>query len=237
MKTIGLIGGMSWESSKTYYAIINEMVRDQLGGLHSARMVMVSLDFNDLEPRLRASDWDGIAAILTEAGQRADRAGAGALLIGSNTMHRVYPEVSKALDIPCFHIATITGKALEKDNHKKVGLLGTRFTLQQHFFAEELAKSFGIETVVPEADEMTEINRIIFDELCLGVITDASRQNMLTIMDHLASRGAEAVILGCTEIEMLIKPEHTSIPLYDTTRLHAGAAVEWALDLADGACR
>ncbi len=237
MKTIGLIGGMSWESSKTYYAIINEMVREHLGGLHSARLVMISLDFHDLEPRLRAGDWASIAAILTQAGEQAHKAGAEALLIGSNTMHRVYPEVAGKLTIPCFHIAAITGKALARDNHKTVGLLGTRFTMEQPFFAAELSQSYGIETLLPDAAEMAEINRIIFDELCLGVVSDASRQNMLTVMDRLSSQGAEAIILGCTEIEMLVKPHHTSIPLYDTTRLHAGAAVEWALDLADGACR
>lgn len=237
MKTIGLIGGMSWESSKTYYAIINEMVRAQLGGLHSARLVMISLDFHDLEPRLRAGDWDDIAAILTQAGEKADKAGAEALLIGSNTMHRVYAEVAGRLNIPCFHIAAVTGKALARDQHKKVGLLGTRFTMEQPFFADELANSYSIDTLLPDPAEMAEINRIIFEELCLGVVSDASRQTMIEIMDHLAAKGAEAVILGCTEIEMLIKPEHTAIPLYDTTRLHAGAAVEWALDLPEGACR
>ena len=237
MKTLGLIGGMSWESSKTYYAIINEMVREHLGGLHSARLVMISLDFYDLEPRLRAGDWDGITAILTQACQQANKAGAEALLIGSNTMHRVYDEVSGMLNIPCFHIATITGKALARDNHKKVGLLGTRFTMEQTFFVDELTKFYGIETILPDAAEMTEINRIIFEELCLGVISDMSRQTMLRIMDRLTLKGAEAIILGCTEIELLIKPKHTLIPLYDTTRLHAGAAVEWALDLPDGACR
>jgi aspartate racemase len=238
MKTIGLIGGMSWESSKTYYQLLNEMTRDRLGGLHSARLVMVSLDFNDLEPRLRAGDWDGITAILSDAARRCVLAGAESILIGSNTMHRVHANIAAAAaGIPCFHIAEVTGAALARDNRKTAGLLGTRFTMQAPFFAEILASHHNITTIVPTPEEQDMINRIIFDELCVGVISPESRTIYLDIMQNLQTRGADAMILGCTEIEMLIKPEHTDLPLYDTTRCHVGAAMDWALDLPDGTCR
>lgn len=237
MKTIGLIGGMSWESSKTYYSILNEMTRDRLGGLHSARLVMVSLDFNDLEPKLRAGDWDGITAILSDAARRCVKAGAETILIGSNTMHRVHAEVERAAGVPCFHIARVTGAAMTRDNRKTAGLIGTRFTMQAPFFADELATHYNIDTIVPTLEEQDIINQIIFDELCVGVLNSASRSIYIDIMTNLHTRGADAIILGCTEIEMLIKPEHINLPLYDTTRCHAGAAMDWALDLPNGTCR
>ncbi|MGB2062103.1 MAG: aspartate/glutamate racemase family protein [Candidatus Puniceispirillales bacterium] len=237
MKTIGLIGGMSWESSKTYYSILNEMTRDRLGGLHSARLVMVSLDFHDLEPKLRAGDWGGITAILSDAAQRCVAAGAESVLIGSNTMHRVHADVERAAGVPCFHIARVTGAALASDQRKTAGLLGTKFTMQAPFFADELKAHADIATIVPMPDEQDIINQIIFDELCMGVIKSDSRKIYQDIMTSLQNRGADSIILGCTEIEMLIKPDHAVLPLYDTIRCHAGAAMDWALDLPSGTCR
>lgn len=237
MKTIGLIGGVSWESSKTYYSILNEMTRDRLGGLHSASLVMTSLDFNDLEPKLRTGDWDGITAILSDAARRCVLAGAEAVLIGSNTMHRVHKEVEDAAAVPCIHIARVTGAALARDHRKIAGLLGTKFTMQSSYFADEMARHFNIKTIVPTPAEQEIINQIIFDELCLGIISDTSRNIYKDIMISLQNRGADSIILGCTEIEMLIKPEHSTLPLYDTTRCHAGAAMDWALDLPSGSCR
>ena len=229
MKTIGLIGGVSWESSKTYYAYINRMTRDRLGGLSSAPMVLMSLNLADIEPLLSADDWQGVAEIVCAAGKRAEDAGAEALFIASNTLNRVQPELAAHVGIPCFHIARATGEALARDNRKKVGLIATRFTIEQGFHAEILAKEFNIETIVPDQQDIAALNQIILEELCLGIINDKSRTRYLAAMERLTARGAEAIILGCTEIEMLVKPEHTKIPLYDTTKIHATYAVDWAL--------
>ena len=229
MKTIGLIGGVSWESSKTYYAYINRLTRDRLGGLNSAPMVLMSLNLADIEPLLSADDWQGVAEIVCAAGKRAEDAGAEALFIASNTLNRVQPELAAHVGIPCFHIARATGESLARDNRKKVGLIATRFTIEQGFHAEILAKEFNIETIVPDQQDIAALNQIILEELCLGIINDKSRTRYLAAMERLTARGAEAIILGCTEIEMLVKPEHTKIPLYDTTKIHATYAVDWAL--------
>ena len=229
MKTIGLIGGVSWESSKTYYAYINRMTRDRLGGLNSAPMVLMSLNLADIEPLLSADDWQGVAEIICAAGKRAEDAGAEALFIASNTLNRVQPELAAHVNVPCFHIARATGESLARDNRKKTGLIATRFTIEQGFHAEILAKEFGIETIVPDQQDIAALNQIILEELCLGIIKDKSRTRYLAAMERLTARGAEAIILGCTEIEMLVKPEHTKIPLYDTTKIHATYAVDWAL--------
>ena len=229
MKTIGLIGGVSWESSKTYYAYINRMTRDRLGGLNSAPMVLMSLNLADIEPLLSADDWQGVAEIICAAGKRAQDAGAEALFIASNTLNRVQPELAAHVNVPCFHIARATGESLARDNRKKTGLIATRFTIEQGFHAEILAKEFNIETIVPDQQDIAALNQIILEELCLGIINDKSRTRYLAAMERLTARGAEAIILGCTEIEMLVKPEHTKIPLYDTTKIHATYAVDWAL--------
>ena len=229
MKTIGLIGGVSWESSKTYYAYINRMTRDRLGGLNSAPIVLVSLNLAEIEPLLLADDWQSVAKIVSAAGKRAQDAGAEALFIASNTLNRVQPEVAAHINIPCFHIARATGEALARDNRKKIGLIATSFTIKQGFHAEILAKEFGIETIVPDQQDIEMLHRIIIEELCLGIVTDKSRTTYLAAIERLTARGAEAIILGCTEIEMLVKPEHTKIPLYDTTKIHATYAVDWAL--------
>ena len=229
MKTIGLIGGVSWESSKTYYAYINRLTRDRLGGLNSAPIVLMSLNLADVEPLLSADDWQGVAEIVCAAGKRAQDAGAEALFIASNTLNRVQPELAAHVNVPCFHIARATGESLARDNRKKVGLIATRFTIEQGFHAEILANEFGIETIVPDQQDIAALNQIILEELCLGIINDKSRTRYLAAMERLTARGAEAIILGCTEIEMLVKPEHTKIPLYDTTKIHATYAVDWAL--------
>lgn len=237
MKTIGLLGGMSWESSKTYYNILNQMTRQHLGGYNSARLVLISLNFNDIEPKLRTWDWDSISAILVDAARRCELAGAESILICSNTIHHSFEAVEAAIDVPCFHITRVIGAALARDNRKTVGLLGTKYTMQSGYIANELASHSDITAIVPTTDEQETINQIIFDELCHGIINEISRQTYLEIMQSLYQRGAEVIILGCTEIEMLIKPEHTDLPLYDTTRCHAGAAMDWALGLPAGTCR
>ena len=229
MKTIGLIGGVSWESSKTYYAYINRLTRDRLGGLNSAPMVLMSLNLADVEPLLSADDWQGVAEIICAAGKRAQDAGAEALFIASNTLNRVQPELAAHVNVPCFHIARATGESLARDNRKKIGLIATRFTIEQGFHAEILAKEFNIETIVPDQQDIAALNQIILEELCMGIVNDKSRTRYLAAMERLTARGAEAIILGCTEIEMLVKPEHTKIPLYDTTKIHATYAVDWAL--------
>lgn len=228
-KTIGMLGGMSWESTASYYRALNEGIKARLGGLHSARIAMVSVDFEEIEKLQHAGDWDGTAVILADAAAAIERAGADFLLICTNTMHKVAPQLEQALSIPLLHIADATAQRLQRDERKKVGLLGTRFTMEQDFYKGRIAENFGIEVIVPEADERDEVHRIIYEELCLGSVRDASRDSYLGIIERLASRGAEAVILGCTEIALLVKQADTAVPLYDTTAIHAEQAVIEAL--------
>lgn len=230
MKTIGMLGGMSWESTLSYYRALNEGIKSQLGGFHSARICLVSVDFDELEQLQHRDAWDEIAAILSAAAQDVERGGAEFLLICTNTMHRVAPEIQRAVSIPLLHIADATALALQRDGLTRVGLLGTRFTMEQEFYKGRLSDTFGIEVLVPGAAERARIHEVIYHELCLGVIDDRARQDFLDIIQRLASSGAEAVILGCTEIAMLVQQRHTAIPLYDTTAIHAQAAVELALD-------
>ena len=229
MKVIGLLGGMSWESTTTYYSLLNRMVSDRLGGLHSAQLMLVSVDFAPLEACLRSGDWEKIATILSMAAARAEAGGADCLLLCTNTMHKVSAQIEAAISIPFFHIVDVLGEALQAEGRQTVGLLGTAFTMQSPEYRDRLKSGFGIDVLVPSDDEQAEVNRIVFAELCLGRVLDSSRQVYLDVMDRLASRGAEAVILGCTEIEMLVKPEHAALPLYDTTALHARYAIDWAL--------
>ena len=229
MKTIGLLGGMSWESTGLYYSIINETVKQRLGGLHSARLCLVSVDFAEIEACQHRNEWDKAAATLVAAAQSVERGGADCLVICTNTMHKVAETVQAGIGIPLLHIADATGRQLQSDGVGSVALLGTRFTMEESFYRDRLADGFGLDVLTPDRDGREAMHRIIYDELCLGVVDASSRNTVLGIIDGLRSAGAEAVILGCTEITMLIKCEHTAMRLYDTTRIHAEAAVDWAL--------
>ena len=229
MKTIGLLGGMSWESSLEYYRIINEEVKRRLGGLHSAQCLLWSFDFAEIEALQMAADWDGAAQRMVEAAQALERGGADGIVICTNTMHKLMPQVEAAIHIPILHIADTTARQVSADGLHTIGLLGTRFTMEQDFYKGRLTDHFDLNVVTPDDADRTIVHDVIYDELCLGVVQDASRTEYLRIMDDLTARGAQGVILGCTEIALLVKPEHTSIRLYDTTRLHALAAVDWAL--------
>ncbi|WP_288352999.1 aspartate/glutamate racemase family protein [uncultured Marinobacter sp.] len=228
MKTIGLLGGMSWESTQTYYRLINEGVKSRLGGLHSAKLVLYSVDFAEIEALQHQGDWPATARILSGAALSLENAGADFLMIGTNTMHKVAPEVEEAINIPLLHIADATAKVLTQDNIQRVGLLGTRFTMEQAFYRERL-EAAGIEVVTPDAPQRAEVHRVIYEELCQGEIQAASREAYLAVINSLAEQGAQAVILGCTEIGLLIKQTDTPVPLYDTTAIHAAQAVNRAL--------
>jgi len=230
MKTIGLLGGMSWESTLSYYRLINEEVKARLGGLHSARICLYSVDFDPLEKLQQADDWEGIERLLTAAARKVEAGGADFLLICTNTMHRVAPQLERHLAIPLLHIADAAAERLGADGIRRVGLLGTRFTMEQDFYRGRLADRHGLEVLVPEAAERETVHRIIYGELCLGKISADSRRLYLEIIAGLAARGAEAVILGCTEIALLVRQEHTPVPLYDTTAIHARRAVDRALE-------
>lgn len=229
MKTIGLIGGMSWESSALYYRLLNEAVKERLGGLHSAQILMHSVDFAPIETLQHAGDWQSAAAILADAARRLEAGGADFFLIGTNTMHRVADEVAAAVAIPLLHIADATGQVLRESGVTRIGLLGTAFTMELDFYKNRIADRFGIEVVVPELHDRQMVHDIIYQELCLGKIDDDSRDVYLAIIDRLAAEQIDGVILGCTEIGLLIDQRHTEMPLYDTTAIHARQAVEHAL--------
>lgn len=228
MKTIGVIGGMSWESTQTYYRLINQQVREQLGGLHSAKLILYSVDFAEIEPLQHAGDWDGTAEILTEAAQALETAGADFIVLATNTMHKVAPEIELAVNIPLLHIADATAAALQADGITTVALLGTKFTMEQDFYRQRL-EDHGICVVVPEIRERNRIHEVIFKELCLGKTEPQSKADYLNIINKLAEYGADAIILGCTEIGLLISQADTKIKLYDTTEIHADQAVKFAL--------
>ncbi|OKJ99784.1 racemase [Streptomyces sp. CB03234] len=230
MKTIGLIGGMSWESSAEYYRLLNELVRERLGGLHSARCILHSVDFADIE-RLQASgEWEQAGEVLAEAGRGLAAAGADLLLICTNTMHKVAGQVQDAVPVPLLHLGDATADAVRAAGLKTVGLLGTAFTMEQDFYRDRLA-GHGLTILVPEAEGRAEVHRIIYEELCLGIVEDDSRATYQRVIDQLVADGAEGVVLGCTEIELLIRQEHSPVPVFPTTRLHAEAAVTAALSL------
>ncbi|WP_323065950.1 aspartate/glutamate racemase family protein [Aeromonas jandaei] len=229
MKCIGLLGGMSWESTVSYYQALNRGVRAKLGGLHSARVLLNSVDFAEIERLQHAGDWPATARLLAAEARKLQDGGADFLLIGTNTMHKVAPEIEVAIDIPLLHIADATARRLQADGIKRVGLLGTRFTMEQDFYKGRLQTHFGLEVLVPAEAERERVHRIIYDELCLGEIRDASRAEYLAIIAGLAAAGAEAVILGCTEIALLVGEAQAAVPLYDTTAIHAEAAVTLAL--------
>ncbi len=229
MKTIGLIGGMSWESTIGYYREINQRVKKALGGLHSAKIVLHSVDFDPIEKLQHSGNWAGTADILIEAAKSVESAGADFVLICTNTMHKVAPDIEQNINIPLLHIADATAEALIKDGIKKVGLLGTAFTMEQDFYKQRLIETYDLEVVIPNETDRKLVHNTIYNELCLGNIQDASRQEYLRIVNELSKSGAEAIILGCTEIGMLINQQHTNVPLYDTTSIHAAKAVEWAI--------
>lgn len=225
MKTIGLIGGMSWESTANYYQLINQGIKQRLGGLHSAKLVLVSVDFAEIEALQHQGDWQKTAEILSNAAKSLVLAGADFFLICTNTMHKVASQVASAVTIPLLHIADATGSQLNSSNMTKIGLLGTKFTMQQDFYKDRLSNNFSIEVLVPTDDEQEVVHKVIYQELCLGVIKDQSRKQYLEIINNLSQRGAQGIILGCTEIGLLIKTSHTQSTLYDTTLIHAQAAV------------
>ena len=227
MKTIGLIGGMSWESSLLYYRLINQGVQKRLGGLHSAELLMHSVDFAPIEQLQHCGDWDGTSKILIDAARRLEAGGADFFLIGTNTMHQVAPAVTAAVDIPLLHIADATAQRLLGNEVRRVGLLGTAFTMELDFYRERI-EHHGIEVVVPDLHDRQMVHDIIYQELCLGKIDDDSREVYLAIIDRLRAQHIDGVILGCTEIGLLLDSRHTDIPLYDTTEIHAAQAVDFA---------
>ncbi|MHC3016162.1 aspartate/glutamate racemase family protein [Klebsiella pneumoniae] len=230
MKTIGLIGGMSWESTVPYYRQINETIKARLGGLHSARLVLYSVDFHDIEALQRAGDWQGAGEILAQAARSLEAAGAGFLVLCTNTMHKLAPTIEASVSIPLLHIADATAGEVLQAGHSVVGLLGTRFTMEQAFYRDRLTEKHGLQVVVPDAEDRAIIHRVIYDELCLGMVRAESRQAYRRIMNDLARQDAQAVILGCTEITLLVGAEDCAVPLFDTTAIHARAAAERALE-------
>ena len=229
-KTIGLLGGMSWESSALYYGWINKLVKQKLGGLHSARIAMVSVDFQEIEDLQRRCDWVRAGEILAKAAQQVEAAGADFLLICTNTMHKVAPQVEAAIRIPLLHIADATAERVKAAGMDTIGLLGTKFTMEQDFYAGRLEVMHGLKVLIPPSEDREVVHRVIYDELVLGTVRDDSRAAYLKIIQDLHDRGAQGVIEGCTEIVMLVQQEHTGTPLFDTTAIHAEKAVEMALE-------
>lgn len=229
MKTIGLIGGMSWESTIPYYRQINEHVKARLGGLHSAKVVLYSVDFSEIERLQHIGDWDGAGRILAQAARAVEAAGAEAIVVCTNTMHKVAPAIAQAVRIPLLHIADATAEEIKAAKHSTVGLLGTRFTMEQDFYKGRLQDAHGLRVVVPDEADRAIVHRVIYDELCQGIVSAGSRADFRRIMQGLAEAGAQAIILGCTEISLLVGPEDSPVPLFDTTAIHARKAAEWAL--------
>lgn len=229
MRTIGLLGGMSWESTELYYRWINEGVKRRLGGLHSARIAMVSVDFAEIEKLQHADRWADAGAVLAEAAQRVQAAGADFLLICTNTMHKVAPDIERKIQIPILHLADATAERIKAQGMKTIGLLGTDFTMSQDFYKGRLSEKHGLNVIVPNAADRKIVHDIIYEELVLGIVKESSRREYLRIMQQMHEDGAEGIIEGCTEIVLLVQQAHTSIPLFDTTSIHAEAAVEMAL--------
>ena len=229
MKTIGIIGGMSWESSAQYYAIINRAVRDRTGPMHSAKILMHSLDFAPLAALQKAGEWDELAEIMVDSAQALEAGGADCVLIATNTMHKLADDVEAACDLPLIHIADTTADAVCAEGITRVALLGTAFTMEQPFYRERLEEHHGLDVIVPEAEDRAEIHRVIYEELISGQIFDQSREAYREIIARLVAQGAQGVILGCTEIGLLINQADSDVPVFDTTELHALAAVEFAL--------
>lgn len=229
MKVLGLLGGMSWESTIPYYRMINEQVKMQLGGLHSAKIVLYSVDFHEIEQLQHRGDWEGAARVLAQAATSLRAAGAEAIAICTNTMHKVADAVEQASGLPLIHIADATAQQVLQQNIRRVGLLGTRFTMEQDFYRGRLQDKFGIEVVTPVAADRDSVHRIIYEELCLGHIHVASREEYRRIISDLEQQGAQGIIFGCTEIGLLVGPQDASVPVFDTTAIHARAAAEYML--------
>ncbi len=232
MKTIGLLGGMSWESTIEYYRLLNETVKAELGGLHSAKILMYSVDFEELVALKHRGAWDDIGRILAAAAAQLEAAGAECILLATNTMHKVAEAIALATTVPLIHIADATAAAIKQHSLRRVGLLGTRFTMEEAFYKDRLIHRHGLAVQVPNGEEREAIHDIIYDELCLGQIRSVSRDRFRAAIANLVAAGAEAVILGCTEIGLLVKPEDSTVPLFDTTAIHARAAVQWAIQSA-----
>lgn len=229
MKTIGLLGGMSWESTVEYYRLINEGIKSKLGGLHSAQIAMYSVDFEPIEQLQKSGDWESSGEILADAAKKIESAGADFLLICTNTMHKVAQQIEAAIQIPLIHIADATAEELIKNNMQSVGLLGTVFTMEQDFYKGRLQDKFGLNVVIPEKADREIVHKVIYQELCLGNVQTNSRNEYLRIIKDLSEQGAQAVVLGCTEIGILVKQSDTEIKLLDTTAIHAQKAVEMAI--------
>jgi len=229
MKTIGLLGGMSWESTIPYYRIINEVVKERLGGLHSAKLVLYSVDFHEIERLQHSGAWDEAGQLLAKAACALEAAGANFIVLCTNTMHKVGPALESAVGIPLLHIADATAEEIKCAGLRKVGLLGTRFTMEQEFYKDRLRDKHGLDVLIPNDADRVTVHRIIYEELCQGKVLDDSREHFRRIIRSLIDRGVQAVILGCTEISMLVGPKDSLVPLFDTTRIHAQKAAEWAL--------
>lgn len=229
MKTIGMIGGMSWESSLEYYRIINQTVNKKLGGFHSAKIVIYSVDFQEIEKLQHQGNWSQATQIMINAAQRVERAGADFLIIATNTMHKMADQIEESVRIPLLHIVDVTAEAIKSNGQRRAGLLGTRFTMEQDFYKGRLLAKHGIEVLIPEEEQRQLIHDILYDELCLGQLKEASRRLFKNIILDLVAKGAEGIILGCTEIPLIVKQDDYEIPLYDTTALHARAAANFAL--------
>ncbi|HMB22624.1 MAG TPA: aspartate/glutamate racemase family protein [Anaerolineales bacterium] len=229
MKTIGLIGGMSWESSLEYYRIVNETTKSKLGGLHSANCIMYSVDFAEVEELQHQDRWEEAAQLMIEAAQSLERAGADFVVLCTNTMHKLADQIQSNIGIPFLHIADATAQKIQDAGLRKIGLLGTRFTMEHDFYKGRLIDKFGLDVLVPDHEDREMIHRVIYDELCLGVVKQASREQYIRVMEKLVQAGAEGIILGCTEIELLVHDGDSQVPLFPTTMIHAVAAVEYAL--------
>ena len=233
MKTIGLLGGMSWESTIPYYRLINEGVKQRLGGLHSASLLLHSVDFHEIEACQSSGEWEKAGEILAQAALGLERAGAEGILLCTNTMHKVASQIENRCSLPFLHIADATGRAIQKQQMRNVALLGTRYTMEQDFYRGRLQTEFGISTLIPEADDRQKINQIIFDELCLGEFSESSRDYYLSVINQLAKQGAQGVIFGCTEIGLLVPTERSPLPVFDTAAIHAQDAVAFMLSVVD----
>ena len=229
MKTIGLLGGMSWESTIEYYRLLNQIVKAELGGLHSAKILMYSFDFEELVQLKHKGDWSKIGRLLAEAAVDLEGGGADCILVATNTMHKVADAIMVATSIPLIHIADATAEEIKRQGVQRVGLLGTRFTMEESFYKDRLIYQHGLAVQVPNGEERDLVHDVIYDELCLGKIRRASRDRYRQVISNLVNSGAEAIILGCTEIGLLVKPEDSPVPLFDTTEIHAAAAVKWAI--------
>lgn len=232
-RTIGMIGGMSWQSSAIYYRLVNEGVRKKLGGQHSARTLMYSVDFAEIERLQHEGRWEDTATLLAEAAERIERGGADFIVLCTNTMHKVADAITETVNVPLLHIADATAEKIKARGMSKVGLLATRFTMEEGFYKGRLSSEYGLEVIVPDAKDRQIVHAVIYEELCLGKVTETSRKAYRRIMSHMVERGAEAIILGCTEITMLVGQKDSAVPLFDTTTIHAQKAVEVALERAE----